>query len=91
MSTDGGENEYLRSEREYLRVKPSFAEGDRVHIDLPRLTGKGTTITGTVVGKAMTHIIDMWIVRADDNNGHIPDADYPFHTFVCPHVVLEAA
>ena len=61
-----------------MHPKPVFNQDDIVVADLP-----GGAIRGTIIGKATEHVIDMWIVLAD-NGETIPNSTYPFKAFTCP-------
>ena len=68
--------------------KPNFRLGDRV-VTLPGLLPLfGENITGTIVGKAAEHIVDLWIVLADDGE-MIPNETYPYKAFTCPGTLLK--
>jgi predicted nucleotide-binding protein (sugar kinase/HSP70/actin superfamily) len=87
--TQAGMQSWEEAER-VLTHKPVFKDGDRVRINLGRLTGEGGIVTGTVLGLAMVHVIDTWIVQVDPDQG-LPNETYPYRAFVCPHGHLEAA
>ena len=65
-----------------LENKPEFKDGDRV------IYREGFEVVhGTIVGKSMEHIIDIWIVLADDPK--IFGSYYPYRAFVAAHTLLE--
>ena len=58
--------------------KPEFRYGERVYCDMPTCVG-----WGTIVGKASSHIIDLWIVDMDN----FPE-NWKYKSITVPHTYL---
>lgn len=66
-----------------LEEKPDFKDQQSVKVDMASLGCDEAIMEGKIVGKAMTHIIDYWLVEFPH---HFPS--YPFRVLSIPHVSI---
>lgn len=67
-----------------LAEHPIFKYGDKVLVDLGKLSPKLPYLYGTVVGISTKNIIDMWMV----DFGDVVDNEYPYHVINIPHIAI---
>lgn len=68
-----------------LENKPSFEDGQKVDVDFNKLGMPEVGIVrGEVVGKAISHLLDFWIIKFDRNFG----TTYPYKVISIPHTCI---
>lgn len=63
--------------------KIRYKDGDRVQVAIAGNTEM--IVSGTIVGLASEHVIDMWIVLLDEL---LPYKEYPYRAFVAQHTFI---
>lgn len=67
-----------------LENKPILKYGDWVKVDMSFFGSELGIMSGKIVGKSMTHIIDNWLVEFDQDFA----PTYPYKVFTVPHVAI---
>ena len=67
-----------------LENKPVFKDGEIVKVDMFKMGMDMDIMTGKIVGKSMSHIIDLWLVEFD---GCLSES-YPFRTVAIQHTFI---
>lgn len=64
--------------------KPDFKDGQEVNVDMSVMGSDAGILTGTIVGKNFTNIIDTWLIQFDRNFA----PSYPFKVVPIMHTAI---
>jgi hypothetical protein len=67
-----------------LENKPNFKDGDIVKVDMAKMGMDMDIMEGKIVGKSISHILDMWLVEFDMQ--FIPT--YPYKVVAIMHTAI---